>query len=439
MPAKRQFMPRKRLLWFHTLLGLVFGVALGRWLLRTQPSDIQEQAGLDQMTANGDGRLTLDEILRMIEANGTAKGLDLSGCDLSGLDMSSKAIESVLMRRGIDPQTPSPAWLARYTWGKVRNSIDLGGVILVGANLQHTNLHGANITYANLQNADLRDACLQAANLYRSDLGRVRLWRADMRQTIAVEANFEGASLYRVLFENTLLTDANLRNAILDGANMGDAQLTRKSIGDTIVNEDARVYEETLRWDDPDLTWEDESYLLYRLRKARDIYIELLRGFRSQGYYSDASWAHYKGRSLDRQMHGPLHARRYFGEEMKPGLLGMLGFYVNHFVQWILRWAGELSCGYGERPLRTIAWAIAIIVTFCPLFWLAGGLEDVYDGTMSWIDYLNHSFGAFTTIGFSDFAVHGWATQTLTSFEALLGISTLALLMFALGNRISRS
>ncbi len=58
---------------------------------------------------------------------------------------------------------------------------------------------------------------------------------------------------------------------------------------------------------------------------------------------------------------------------------------------------------------------------------------------MSWIDYINYSFGAFTTIGFSNFQTTTALAQTLTSIEALLGISILALLMFTLGNRISRS
>ena len=106
-------------------------------------------------------------------------------------------------------------------------------------------------------------------------------------------------------------------------------------------------------------------------------------------------------------------------------------------MKWVLDWAAELSCGYGEKPMRSIVCATGILLIFPILFWLSGGVVSD-TGLMTWLDYFNYSLGAFTTMGFSEFRATTSSAQTLTSIEALLGISILALLMFTLGKRISR-
>ena len=117
----------------------------------------------------------------------------------------------------------------------------------------------------------------------------------------------------------------------------------------------------------------------------------------------------------------------------------LLHFYVRHLFAYVGDWLAELTCGYGERPFRTLGWALATIFVFPFFYWLSGGILSTTGAALTWLDYLNYSFGAFTTIGFSNFAAVTPLAQTLTSIEALLGISLLALLMFALGNRINRS
>jgi hypothetical protein len=179
------------------------------------------------------------------------------------------------------------------------------------------------------------------------------------------------------------------------------------------------------------------------LERAHEIYSELRISFLNHGYYDDASWAHFKERSIERQMHSPRQARLYYGDEL-PENTTLLSwrrwwFYLKHTVRWILLWGAELSCGYGEKPLRTLWWALAIVLVLPVFYWLSGGIVSVGGTPLAWLDYLNYSFGAFTTISFARFVTANWIAETLTSLEALLGISVLALLMFALGNRISRS
>lgn len=53
--------------------------------------------------------------------------------------------------------------------------------------------------------------------------------------------------------------------------------------------------------------------------------------------------------------------------------------------------------------------------------------------------YIIYSAGAFATIGYEGLKPITTAAQIWTAVEAILGISILALLMFTLGNRISRS
>ncbi len=175
--------------------------------------------------------------------------------------------------------------------------------------------------------------------------------------------------------------------------------------------------------------------------RARDIYRTLKNNFRSIGYYDDASWAYFKERQMEKETFQPTRARRYYGHELPKTCSARSfhwwWFHLKYTAKWLLGWAAELSCGYGERPLRTVVWAGVILVMFPLLFrWTGNVVSEV--GAMTWLDYFNYSLGAFTTIGFNQFRATTPLAQTLTSIEALLGISVLALLMFALGNRVSR-
>ncbi len=116
-----------------------------------------------------------------------------------------------------------------------------------------------------------------------------------------------------------------------------------------------------------------------------------------------------------------------------------LWFYLRHFGKWLLLWASELSCGYGERPARTAFLVVVIVPLFAVLFRLSEGVAASNGAAMTGLDYVNYSFGAFATVGFARFITVNALAEALTSIEALFGIATLALLMFALGNRISRS
>ena len=434
----------KRWNWPYTLLGLLAGVVLGRRLAQHRRPNPGQPRRTATAKPDGNHKLTREDVLRMIEENGGPEGLDLSGRDLSWLDLSSEALEAVMEQRGISTESNVPVWVSPYTWGRGLIGLHLSGADLQGANLQRASLRGVDLTKANLREADLRDTCLREANLYRADLRSARLWRADLREAEAGLADFGGASLYWVQFEESRMIGANLGGTLLVGANLSGAELDRRSIGSCILQEEPDRYGEYLRWDSPEHV-ENEwgRFFVRRLERAREIYTELRSSFLNHGYYDDASWAHFKERSLERKMHSLRQARLYYSDELPENttLLSWLWwwFYLKHTVKWVLLWGAELSCGYGEKPLRTLWWALAVILAFPLFYWLSGGIVSANGTPLTWLDYLNYSFGAFTTIGFARFVTANWVAETLTSLEALLGISVLALLMFALGNRISRS
>ncbi len=429
--------------WLFALGSLILGTVFGRWFTLQLQRPAQTIL-LQPHKIAGRGKLSLSHLLWLIEENGGPEGLDLSGRDLSWADFSSETIKAVLQSRKISEHDSPPVWVSPHTWGRTLVSLNLRGANLQGANLRRANLHGVDLSHANLQDVDLHDASLRSADLYYTDLKKARLWRADLREAIADNANFWGASLYRVHFGNTRMVGAILTDTQLVGANLSEVRLTRQSIGSHILQEQSKQYLSYLYWDSPKLKQHElDKLFVRRLERAREIWAELFNSFLSHGYYDDASWAHYKERSLYRQMHATRHARLYFGNNL-PANMTIVSwrwwwFYLQYLIKWLFLWGSELSCGYGERPFRAFWWALVIILVYPPLYWLSGGVVLTDGNTLTWLDYLNYSLGAFATVNFVRFGTINWQAEALTSIEALLGISTLALLMFALGNRVSRS
>ena len=118
---------------------------------------------------------------------------------------------------------------------------------------------------------------------------------------------------------------------------------------------------------------------------------------------------------------------------------------MKYFFKWLLDWATELFCGYGERPLRTIGVAVLVLTVFSFVYWATAGVGwhnpalGKYIASTNFLDYVIYSAGAFATVGYEGLKAINAAARIWTAIEALLGIAILALLMFTLGNRISRS
>jgi hypothetical protein len=166
--------------------------------------------------------------------------------------------------------------------------------------------------------------------------------------------------------------------------------------------------------------------------------MNLKNAFLASGRYEIAGRLYIKERQLRRAMLAPWRVHQYQPSLFSATKWGWPWSYMKATWRWLMEWGADLSCCYGERPLRIVFWALIVILAFSILYAVSGGLSSD-NAPMTWLDYLNYSLGAFTTMGFNQYHADTALAQTLTSIEALLGISLLALLMFALGNRISRS
>jgi len=384
-------------------------------------------------------QLNLSEIVDRILANNGPAGLDLAGANLYGIDLSADAVAREVERRGITLDQGIPIWVSQFVLARSILGLNLKGVILDLADLRLANLRGVDLTRAKLRGVHLSDACLEHATLYQANLSGARLWRTDLRQARLGAVNFKGASIYRAELEGANFSQARLEAAHLLRLDFSAVKVQRDSFGERLRQEYPSYMEFILK-DSPGILPNQQREIgLVPLRHAQDIYIGLKNSFSSQGRHHDASWAFFRERQLERKMHAPIRAIQYYGQQVeKANGLTKTCFYLRHFITWLGLEAAELSCGYGERPWRTFGISLVVILGFALLYPLSGGIQ-VQGGTASFGDYLLYSISAFATINFQRFSLVNAFAEVLTGLEALLGVSLLALLMFALGNRMSRS
>lgn len=385
---------------------------------------------------------TLERLIGLIEKNDGPRGLDLSGEDLRHVDWSAEAIARQLQKRKYQPGDELPKWVSPFAARGARG-LNLKEAILKNADLHYANLQGVDFTRTDFEGADLRDACLRGSNFFQANLSYARLWRADLRRTTFHNANLTQASFYRAEFEDTEFLDANFTSTLLHRTDLSKIIVRRKSLPKRLIMEDYKKHSVLVKWDDPPITpmeWERE--VGRHLERAKDAYRGLKASFSNNGMYQDASWAYFRERIVERRMHGLGQVMLYFGDSIRNRKLYPLLFvwlHIKHSLIWLVSLVEELTCGYGEKPMRTIGLAAAVILGFAPLYWASNGIADKSGGLLTWSDFLIYSMSTFATVNLPRFDVINLTAELLTSIEALLGISVLALLMFVLGNRISRS
>ncbi|VAW31239.1 hypothetical protein MNBD_CHLOROFLEXI01-4990 [hydrothermal vent metagenome] len=399
--------------WLLATGTLVFGYLVGQYVQSHFPSSLSPSTD----TKTIQPKLTRKGVIRLIKVNGGSKGLDLSAYDLSGENL-----------RNLDL---SGAIFSTYQFeNKIYRSADLASV-----NFTDSNLSRANLAATNLQNAGFWQANLYEASLQGVQAQNASFSQTDMRRATLFAARLEGAS-----FWHTQLAGANLY-----AARIANAHITEIDIKDGLLQEDEQAYNKHFhQWYVHKLP---NKYrvrnLQQRHQQAEEIYMNLKNAYISHGRYREASHAYLKERRMRRATYVLWRAKRYHGEVIarNPGFLRWrwLWFYPKYMWLWFFDWLTDLGSGYGERPLRTVWLALFVIFTFPWLYWLSGQIAFADNSPLQWIDYLIYSLGAFTTMDFARFVTTGWIAETIASLEALLGISILALLMFALGNRISRS
>jgi len=238
-------------------------------------------------------KLTREDVMTLIEINGSSKKLDLSGCDLSGVNLSKLNLEEIF-----------------FGTTKIVMSATIeemsSGANLEGAMLERANLKGANFGRANLKRA----------KFYKSDLTEATFWAADMEGV-----DLRGTTLTNADFYTAILKDARLLGARLNGANLlraylAGAMLSMKDIGSKIIQETMEGYENYYeRWYiTPDVKKYKQTHLDVRYLEAMEIYLTLKSTFLSAGRFDDASKAYFKERQLEKKTFAPWRAARYYGD-----------------------------------------------------------------------------------------------------------------------------
>jgi uncharacterized protein YjbI with pentapeptide repeats len=293
-----------------------------------------------------------------------------------------------------------------------RNTEFLNGVSFIDNNLDGAEFQGANLTDANLTGAK----CCNA-NFESSLLSRATLFNTDLRG-----ARLSGAVLGDIRIDNqTTFLGMPSDNP--------DRSLSSKLAG---RNNPYCVYDPAYEGEDPD---ED-------VQKAKGVYRAL------EEIAAAAARTRLQTQCFVRRQH--LQKRSYFVNARDRKLP------FSHRLSATLRWsrakAAELVLLYGESPWRVIGYSASVIVGFGLLFPVGGWIQTTAPNGSSAVTYsrimhdpvllwksIYHSAMLFATgNSYGGVVTSGTIGEVLTTVEALLGPTLLALLVFVLGRRAAR-
>jgi hypothetical protein len=100
----------------------------------------------------------------------------------------------------------------------------------------------------------------------------------------------------------------------------------------------------------------------------------------------------------------------------------------------VSNWFLNVTCGYGERALRTVGVSVAVVLAFAPVYWLFDA-----PGTESALGTLSFSTQAFATLIFGQASGSTpVSVQFLGAAEGFAGAFLIALFVFALTRSIHR-
>ena len=152
-------------------------------------------------------------------------------------------------------------------------------------------------------------------------------------------------------------------------------------------------------------------------------YIKLIKNFREMEQFEDADDAYYQYRRLSQA-----NKKLSFSK-------------LRDVVAWV-------TCGYGVEPGYAVAWAVAIILIFTPIYGWRGGIrrlkenDEVAEQDVSFWKALGNAFYfsvvTFTTIGSGDLDPADRYRKAAVVIEGLFGWLILALFIVTLANVMIR-
>jgi len=395
--------------------------------------------------------LTREDVLRLIEAIASREGrhelilnrdcvvmlIEENGGPQNELDLSEMKFE-----RGIDLHDID---LKKITLTKARlvevhlENADLREAHLEGANLRYAyleeaNLRDAHLTEADLrgarlEKADLRDAHLQGAHLedaFAEDihLERAKLIGAHLEKIDLLSAHLEEANLYCADLQRAILCEAHLKRsnlayAYLNGCDLTNAHLEGARLKGVRLSSETKL--QNTRWG---------SYILAEeihgpLEDAEDTYRLFKQWYTNAGVYDIA------GEFFFREMTAQ---RKRINWWPHPTQRKRLNWWLHPRHRLWSKFV-SLICGYGERPLRVILWAVSWVFGLALVYFLIGS-------TWQW-GALWHSL-YFSAVSFTALGYGSWVEITndwirgIGAFESFVGVFTIALFLITFVRKMTR-
>ncbi len=114
---------------------------------------------------------------------------------------------------------------------------------------------------------------------------------------------------------------------------------------------------------------------------------------------------------------------------------------ARHLFRAALNFADDFVWGYGEKPFRTVAIIIALVLLFSLIYVFSGNIYSIHGGSVKTIslgEALYFSGITFTTVGYGDYLPMGWV-RAFAVVEALCGLSFVPLFLIGLSRRYLRT
>ncbi|OIQ47422.1 MAG: potassium transporter Kef [Gammaproteobacteria bacterium MedPE] len=243
---------------------------------------------------------------------------------------------------------------------------------------------------------------LHNADCYHSDFNHAHCFKLDLSGSSLMKANFSFANLHC----------ANLTNCNLLGTNFKGAKLEHVIWGEFALQEQQANQSKTI----------DEKLDLYQ--QAEEVYRNLRLVSEKQGLFEVAG--------------------TFFQREMVMRRKQMPLWSINRIISKIV----DMFCGYGELPMRVVAFTWSVLITFTFLFFFSGltfnGEVIAYNAQASFSENLQEfvscayfSIVTFTTLGYGDITPTG-LSRVLAAIEALFGSFTLALFVVVFVKKMTR-
>lgn len=279
--------------------------------------------------------------------------------------------------------------------------VDFSGLDLKGSSFSQATIGRAQFIGTNLSNCDMIGARFTGCDFVGSEAAHANFTKAIFTQCSFSHADFRGANFTEARFKDADFMGAVLCNAVLWNADLSGAKyLKKRNFNDPETGPSH-----------PKTHLSEENPLI-----AFESYRSLKHHFYEKGFYEDASWAAYRGLTMERK-------HLFKAKNLN---------YISSLLM-------DLLSGYTEKPDRVVLSALGMIIFFGVVYFFMDAVRPTADlalGRTGFWDCIYFSFMTFTTVGFGDFIPRaGFWIKALVGVEAFSGPFMAGLFIFTLTRR----